>query len=281
MSHLTQIAGLTANNFLDSAVATALELPWCGASRGVDRRRSEFLGRSRATLYLYLPLAAVVAIGFVALGVPQTLDGSVRATALEGVGQLISIGPVASQEAIKLVGTNGGGFFNANSAHPFENPNILSSVLQVWSILIVPVALVFAFGRLVSNPRHGRALVTTMGVLLLLGLTLMYYAEGSGNPILTSLGVDSSLGNFEGKDWRFGQSGAALFAAATTGTGTGAANATYDSMTPLGGLLNLFFLLIGCITPGGAGTGLYDMLLMAIAAVFVAGLMVGRTPEYL
>jgi potassium-transporting ATPase potassium-binding subunit len=283
MSHLTQMVGLTANNFLDSAVATALAI---AVVRGFSRSGSTTIGNfwvdlTRATLYLYLPLALAVAIAFAALGVPQTLQGSVGATTLEGVSQIISIGPVASQEAIKLVGTNGGGFFNANSAHPFENPSVFSNILQIWATLIVPVALVFAFGRLVSDPRQGRTLIMTMGVFFLLGLTALYYAEGTGNPILSSLGVDSSFGNLEGKDLRFGQDGAALFAAATTGTGTGAANATYDSMTPLGGLLSLFFLLIGCITPGGVGTGLYDILLMAIISVFVAGLMVGRTPEYL
>ncbi|MGA2792673.1 MAG: potassium-transporting ATPase subunit KdpA [Roseiarcus sp.] len=283
MSHLTQMLGLTANNFLDSAVATALVI---AVIRGIARGGSKTIGNfwvdlTRATLYLYLPLSVVVALAFVALGVPQTLQGSVEATTLEGAKQVISLGPVASQEAIKLIGTNGGGFFNANSAHPFENPNVWSNMLQAWSMLVVPVALVFAFGRLVGDPRQGRALLYTMGIFFLLGLAVLYYAEAAGNPILTALGVDPSLGNLEGKDLRFGQAHASLFAAATTGTGTGAANATYDSMTPLGGAVPLFFLLIGCITPGGVGTGLYDMLLISIIAIFIAGLMVGRTPEYL
>jgi K+-transporting ATPase ATPase A chain len=154
-------------------------------------------------------------------------------------------------------------------------------MLQAWSMLVVPVALVFAFGRMVGDPRQGRALLYTMGIFFLLGLAALYYAESAGNPILTSLGVDSSLGNMEGKDLRFSQAQNSLFAAATTGTGTGAANATYDTMTPIGGAVNLFFLLIGCISPGGVGTGLYDMLLISIIAIFIAGLMVGRTPEYL
>ena len=283
MSHLTQMLGLTANNFLDSAVATALAI---AVIRGIARGGSKTIGNfwvdlTRATLYLYLPLSIVVALCFVALGVPQTLLGSVEATTLEGAKQVISLGPVASQEAIKLIGTNGGGFFNANSAHPFENPSVWSNMLQAWSMLVVPVALVFAFGRLVGDPRQGRALLYAMAVFFLVGLALLYHAEGAGNPLLTSLGVDSSLGNLEGKDLRFDQSGASLFAAATTGTGTGAANATYDSMTPIGGAVNLFFLLIGCITPGGVGTGLHDMLLISIVAIFIAGLMVGRTPEYL
>ena len=283
MSHLTQMLGLTANNFLDSAVATALAI---AVIRGIARGGSKTIGNfwvdlTRATLYLYLPLAIAVALLFLALGVPQTLQGSIEATTLEGAKQVISLGPVASQEAIKLIGTNGGGFFNANSAHPFENPSQWSNMLQAWSMLVVPAALVFAFGRMVGDPRQGRALLATMAIFFLIGLAALYYAESAGNPLLTSLGVDPSLGAMEGKDLRFGQAQASLFAASTTGTGTGAANATYDSMTPVGGAVNLFFLLIGCITPGGVGTGLYDLLLISIIAVFIAGLMVGRTPEYL
>ena len=283
MSHLTQMLGLTANNFLDSAVATALVI---AVIRGIARGGSKTVGNfwvdlTRATLYLYLPLSIVVALVFVAMGAPQTLRASVEATTLEGAKQVLSLGPVASQEAIKLIGTNGGGFFNANSAHPFENPSLWSNMLQAWSILVVPVALVFAFGRMVGDPRQGRALLYAMGVFFLIGLFTLYHAEASGNPLLTHLGVDSSLGNMEGKDLRFGQAQSALFAAATTGTGTGAANATYDSMTPMGGAAPLIYLLIGCITPGGVGTGLYDLLLISIIAIFIAGLMVGRTPEYL
>jgi len=283
MSPLSQMLGLTANNFLDAAVATALAI---AVIRGLARNASQTIGNfwvdlTRATLYLYLPLSVVVALGFVALGVPQTLHASVEATTLEGAKQLIALGPVASQEAIKLIGTNGGGFFNANSAHPFENPSVWSNMLQAWSMLVVPVALVFAFGRLVGDRRQGRALLTTMAIFFLLGLGALYWSESAGNPLLTTLGVDPSLGNMEGKELRFGQAQASLFAAATTGTGTGAANATYDSMTPIGGAVNLFFLLIGCITPGGVGTGLCDMLAISIVAVFIAGLMVGRTPEYL
>ena len=283
MSHLTQMLGLTANNFLDSAVATALVI---AVIRGIARGGSKTVGNfwvdlTRATLYLYLPLSTVVALVFVAMGAPQTLQASVEATTLEGAKQVLSLGPVASQEAIKLIGTNGGGFFNANSAHPFENPSLWSNMLQAWSMLVVPVALVFAFGRMVGDPRQGRALLYAMGVFFLIGLFTLYHAEASGNPLLTHLGVDSSLGNMEGKDLRFGQAQSALFAAATTGTGTGAANATYDSMTPMGGAAPLIYLLIGCITPGGVGTGLYDLLLISIIAIFIAGLTVGRTPEYL
>jgi K+-transporting ATPase ATPase A chain len=283
MSHLTQMLGLTANNFLDSAVATALAI---AVIRGIVRGGTRTVGNfwadlTRSTLYLYLPLSLMLALLFVCLGVPQTLSASIDVTTLEGAKQTISLGPVASQEAIKLLGTNGGGFFNANSAHPFENPSIWSNMLQVWSMLVVPVALVFAFGRFVGDSRQGRALLLTMSIFFLIGLAVLYHAEWVGNPNLAALGVDPSQGNMEGKDLRFGQAQSALFAAATTGTGTGAANATYDSMTPLGGMTNLFFLLIGCITPGGVGTGLYGILLMSIIAVFIAGLMVGRTPEYL
>jgi len=285
MSQLSQMLGLTANNFLDAAVATALAI---AVIRGLTRSASKTIGNfwvdlTRATLYLYLPLSIVVALCFVALGVPQTLQASVEATTLEGAKQLSALGPVASQEAIKLIGTDGGGFFNANSAHPFENPSVWSNMLQAWSMLVVPVALVFAFGRLVGDPRQGRALLATMAVFFLLGLGALYWAESAGNPLLTTLGVDASLGNMEGKELRFGQAQASLFAAAMTGTGAGAANATYDTMTmtPIGGAVNLFFLLIGCITPGGVGTGIYDMLVISIIAIFIAGLMVGRTPEYL
>jgi K+-transporting ATPase ATPase A chain len=283
MSHLTQMVGLTANNFLDSAAATAMAI---AVIRAFARSGSNTIGNfwcdlTRATLYLYLPLAIVLAIAFVMLGVPQTLHGTIDVTTLEGAKQTIAVGPVASQEAIKLIGTNGGGFYNANSAHPFENPNVWSNMLQAWAMLVVPVALVLAFGRMIGDLRQGRALLVAMGIFLMLGLGVLYRVEAAGNPLLTAAGVDLSLGNLEGKELRFGQSQAALFAAATTGTGTGAANATYDSMMPLGGLVALFFLLIGCITPGGVGSGLYDVILIATVAIFIGGLMVGRTPEYL
>jgi K+-transporting ATPase ATPase A chain len=283
MSQLTQMLGLTANNFLDSAVATALAI---AVVRGFVRSGAAGIGNfwadlTRGTLYLFLPLSIVLAVVFIALGVPQTLHDQVTATTLEGAKQVIALGPVASQEAIKLIGSNGGGFFNANSAHPFENPSVWSNLAQVWAMLVLPVALVFAFGRMLRDRRQAYALLAAMGLFFLAGLAALYWLEAAGNPILSHLGVDPSLGNLEGKDLRFGQAGSALFAAATTGTGTGAANATYDSMTPLGGLVNLVFLLLGCVTPGGVGTGLYDMIVIAIIAVFIVGLMVGRTPEYL
>ena len=228
-----------------------------------------------------MPISILVAFPFVMLGVPQTLQGSFEALTLEGAKQMIAIGPVASQGAIKLLGNNGGGFFNANSAHPFENPSAWSNMVECWSQLVLPVAFVFAFGRMVGDPRQGRSLLAAMSVIFLLGLAMLYQAEAKGNPLLTAIGVDPSGGNLEGKEMRFSQASAALFAVATTGTGTGAANATFDSLTPIGGLTAMFNLLTGCIAPGGVGTGLYSILLMAILSVFVAGLMVGRTPEYL
>ena len=206
---------------------------------------------------------------FAALGVPQTLSASVEATTLEGAKQIIALGPVASQETIKLIGDNGGGFFNANSAHPFENPSVWSNILQNWSQLVLPVALVFAFGRMVGDWRQGRTLLVTMAVIFVTALLVIYLAEAHGNPELTALGVDPSQGNMEGKDLRFGQGGAALFLDATTGTGTGASNAVLESMTPIGGMVAMFNLLLGCISPGGVGTGLYSLLLLTFITAFL------------
>jgi len=283
LSHLSQMVGLTANNFLDSAAAIAIAV---ALIRALSRNEWTTIGNfwvdvTRATLYILLPLALVVALAFAALGVPQTLSGSIEATTLEGARQVMSIGPVASQEAIKLIGDNGGGFFNANSAHPFENPGVWSNILQNWSQLVLPVALVFAFGRMVGDARQGRALLIAMAVIFTVALPVFYWAEARGNPLLTALGVDPSLGNMEGKDLRFGQAGAALFVNATTGTGTGASNAVLESMTPLAGLAALFNLLLGCISPGGVGTGLYSLLLLVFITAFIGALMIGRTPEYL
>jgi K+-transporting ATPase ATPase A chain len=236
---------------------------------------------TRVVLYVLLPLSVVIALVMCALGVPQTLAGSVDATTLEGVKQTISLGPMASQEAIKELGTNGGGFMNANSAHPFENPNAWTDALQVWSLLLIPVASVLAFGRSIGDTRQGRAILTAMAVLLIAGVAVIYWSEAAGNPQLTALHVDPAQGNMEGHEVRFGQAMTALFTAATSGTSTGAVNGMFDSFTPLAGLVPMFNLLAGCIWPGGVGSGLYGFLIVAIVAVFVAGLMVGRTPEYL
>jgi K+-transporting ATPase ATPase A chain len=283
MSHLTQMLGLTVHNFLSAATGLAMAF---ALTRGFSRAMSPTVGNfwvdmTRATLYILLPLAVVVAVALVALGAPQTLTGALEATTLEGVKQVISIGPVASQEAIKELGTNGGGFFNANSAHPFENPNAFSNMLEIWAILVVPFATVFAFGRAVGDERQGRAIAVAMSIVLGVGVLTAYWAEAAGNPLLTELGVDPSPGNMEGKETRFGVAMSAFFATATTGTSTGAVNAMHDSMTPIGGLVPLFNMLLGCISPGGVGAGLYGFLVIVVIAVFVAGLMVGRTPEYL
>jgi potassium-transporting ATPase potassium-binding subunit len=283
VSHLTQMLGLTVHNFLSAATGLAMAF---ALVRGFTRSSAATVGNfwvdvTRITLYLLLPFAFVLALVFVALGVPQTLQGAVEATTLEGAKQVISIGPMASQEVIKELGTNGGGFFNANSAHPFENPSAWTNLLETWSLLLIPVASVLAFGRMAGDMRQGRAILTTMGVFLLVGVAVVYWSETSGNPILTALGVDPAAGNLEGKEIRFGQALSALFTVGTTGTGTGAVVTMHDSLTPLGGLVPLFDILAGCIWPGGVGAGLYGFLVVAIIAVFVAGLMVGRTPEYL
>jgi len=283
MSHLVQMLGLTVHNFVSAATGLAMAF---ALVRGFARAESPTVGNfwvdlTRATLYVLLPLAIIVALALVALGTPQTLAGSVEATTLEGAKQIISIGPVASQEAIKELGTNGGGFFNANSAHPYESPNAFTNMLEIWAILVVPFASVFAFGRTVFDFRQGRAIAIAMSIVLVTGIGVAYWAEANGNPLLTAIGVDPAGGNMEGKEVRFGTAMSAFFAAATTGTSTGAVNAMHDSFTPLGGLVPLFNMLLGCISPGGVGAGLYGFLVLAVVAVFVAGLMVGRTPEYL
>ena len=283
LTHFVQMLGLTVHNFLSPAAGLAMAV---ALARAFIRSEARTIGNfwvdvTRSTLYVMLPLAIVVALALVVLGVPQTLLGSVEATTLEGAKQVISLGPIASQEAIKELGTNGGGFLNVNSAHPFENPNAWSNMLEIWALLVIPVATIFAFGRMVGDARQGRSLLWTMAVVLLAGIVTLYAAESYGNPLLTALGVDPSLGNFEGKEVRFGQAMTALFATATTGTSTGAVNAMHDSLTPIGGLVPMFNMLLGCITPGGVGSGLYGIIVVALLSVFVAGLMVGRTPEYL
>ncbi|PWB95030.1 potassium-transporting ATPase subunit KdpA [Methylosinus sporium] len=283
MSHLTQMLGLTVHNFLSAATGLAMAF---ALARGFARAESPTVGNfwvdlTRSTLYLLLPLAIVFALVLVALGVPQTLLGSVEATTLEGAKQIIAIGPVASQEAIKELGTNGGGFFNANSAHPFESPDAITNSLEIFALLVIPFSLAFAFGRIVGDIRQGRAIAITMMIVLVVGILVAYWAEAGGNPLLTEIGVDAAPGNMEGKEVRFGVATSALFAAATTGTSTGAVNSMHDSFMPLGGLVPLFNMLMGSIAPGGVGAGLYGFLVLVVIAVFVAGLMVGRTPEYL
>ncbi|MGO4706187.1 potassium-transporting ATPase subunit KdpA [Microvirga sp. 2MCAF38] len=283
MSHFSQMAGLTVHNFLSAATGLALAM---ALVRGFARSKATTVGNfwvdmTRSTLYVLLPLALVTAVALIALGMPQTLLASVDATTMDGAKQTIALGPVASQVAIKQLGTNGGGFFNVNAAHPFENPTALTNFVQIWQMLVVSVAVVFAFGRLVGDSRQARALVWVMGLLLVAGVAVAYAAEASGTPMLQSLGINPTDGNMEGKEVRFGLALSALFAAVTTGLSSGAVNAMHASFTPIGGLVPMFLIQLGEILPGGVGSGLYGILVMAIIAVFVAGLMVGRTPEYL
>lgn len=283
MSHLVQMAGFTVQNFLSAAtgIALALVLIRAFSRSGATTIGNFWVDLTRVSLYVLLPLSILVAIAFLLSGVPQTLQGSVDATTLEGTKQTIALGPVASQEAIKQLGTNGGGFFNANAAHPFENPNAWSNILSIWAMLVVSAALPITFGQMVGDGRQGRALLITMGLFLIAGVAIVYGAETSGNPLLAKLGVDGSAGNLEGKEIRFGQAMSALYIVATTGLSCGAVNAMHDSLTPLGGLVPMFMIQLGEILPGGVGSGLYGILVIAVLTVFVAGLMVGRTPEYL
>ena len=283
MSHLTQMLGLTVHNFLSAATGLAMAF---ALVRGFARSSAATVGNfwvdvTRISLYILLPISFVGALVFVGLGMPQTLAGAVDATTLEGAKQVISIGPVASQEIIKELGTNGGGFFNANAAHPFENPNAWTNILEIWALLLIPVTSVLAFGRVVGDMRQGRAILAAMAVFFIVGVGVAYWSETAGNPILTAQGVDPSAGNLEGKEVRNGQAMSVLYATATSGTSTGSVNTMHNSLTPLGGMVPMFNLLAGCIWPGGVGAGLYGFLVVAIIAVFVAGLMVGRTPEYL
>jgi len=280
LSNLSQMLGLTIQNFLSAATGIAIAF---ALFRGFARREMKTIGNfwadmTRVTLYLLLPICIVYAIFLIASGVPQTLAGSIDATTLEGVKQTIALGPVASQEAIKMLGTNGGGFFNANSAHPFENPTALTNLVQMLSIFSIGVGLTWCFGKAVGDTRQGWAILAAMGVLFIAGVTITYWQEAAGNPVLHQLGVAG--GNMEGKEVRFGIAASALFAVVTTAASCGAVNAMHDSFTALGGMIPLFNMQLGEIVVGGVGAGIYGFLLFAILAVFVAGLMVGRTPEY-
>jgi K+-transporting ATPase ATPase A chain len=283
MSNFSQMVGLTVHNFLSAATGIALALAFTRAfaRSGVATLGNFWVDLTRTTLYVLLPLAFLLAVAFLALGVPQTLKGTVDATTLEGAKQTLAMGPIASQEAIKQLGTNGGGFLNVNSAHPYENPNALSNFLQIFSMLAISSALVVAFGQMVGKARQGYALLAAMGIVLFGGVVLVYAAETYGNPLLTALGVDPAAGNLEGKEMRFGQAMTALFVAVTTGLSCGAVNAMHASLTPLGGFAPLFLIQLGEVLPGGVGSGLYGILVFAILTVFIAGLMVGRTPEFL
>lgn len=281
MSYLTQMVGLTVQNFLSAATGIAIAV---ALIRGFARASAKSIGNfwvdmTRSTLYVLLPLCIVLTLVYVALGVPQTLGAYVEATTLEGAKQSIAVGPVASQLAIKMLGTNGGGFFNANSAHPFENPDAIVNLIQMVSIFAIGAAMTNVFGRLVGNQRQGWAILSTMGVLFLAGVAICYWAEAAGNPLVHALGLEG--GNMEGKEVRFGISLSALFAVITTAASCGAVNAMHGSFTALGGLIPLINMELGEIIVGGVGAGFYGILLFVVLAVFVAGLMVGRTPEYL
>ncbi len=283
MSYFSQMTALTVQNFVSAAAGIAMAVAFV---RGFARRSAASIGNwwvdlTRLVLYVLLPASIVIALVFVWQGVPQTFAGALDVTTLEGAKQTISLGPVASQEAIKMLGTNGGGFFNANSAHPFENPTALSNLIQMLSIFSIGAALTNLFGRMVGNERQGWAVFAAMGVMFLVGVAALYGVESQANPVLTAVGMDGSMGNMEGKELRFGIAGSALFATVTTDASCGAVNGMHESFLPLGGLVPLVNMMLGEIIYGGVGSGLYGFLLFAVVAVFVAGLMVGRTPEYL
>src|SRR5579864_2669331 len=289
MSYLTQMVGLATHNFFSAAAGMAIAI---ALIRGFARHTSEKIGNfwvdmTRATVYILLPLSVIIALLFVSQGVIQNLSPYSKAVTLEGGAQVIGQGPVASQEAIKMLGTNGGGFFNANSAHPFENPTPLSNFIQILSIFVIPAGLTYTFGKMVKDTRQGWAIFAAMSILFLAGVFVAYPAEQSGNPILSSLGIENhatasqSGGNMEGKEVRFGIANSALFATVTTDASCGAVNSMHDSFTPLGGLVTMVNIELGEVVFGGVGAGIYGMLMFAILTVFIAGLMVGRTPEYL
>ena len=287
MSYLTQMAGLAWHNFISAAAGLGVAL---ALARGLTRRPgpggAKTLGNFwvdliRAVIYVLLPVSLVAALVFAAQGVVQTLAPYRELTTLEGARQTLALGPVASQEAIKIFGTNGGGFFNANSAHPFENPTPLTNFLQLLLIFSLPAALTYSYGRMAGDQRQGWALFGAMAVLFLAGAATTYWAEAGAGPALHGLAVDQAVGNLEGKEVRFGVAASALYATVTTDASCGAVNSMHDSFTPLGGMVPLVNMKLGEVVFGGVGAGLYGILVFALLAVFISGLMVGRTPEYL
>ena len=281
LSYLSQMLGLTTQNFVSAATGIAVAL---AVVRGFVRRKADTLGNFwvdmvRSTLYILLPLAIISALALVALGVPQNFAHYTEATTLEGAKQLIAQGPVASQVAIKQLGSNGGGFFNVNSSHPFENPNALSNFLESLYLILIAAALTNTFGRMVKDERQGWALFGAMGILLFAGIGISYWAESQGNPAVAAMGVEGP--NLEGKETRFGIAQSVIWSTATTAASNGSVNSMHDSYTPIGGLVAMLNMQLGEAIFGGVGAGLYGMLVYAILAVFIAGLMVGRTPEYL
>jgi len=283
MSHLTQMAGLAFHNFTSAAVGIAIAI---AVIRGIARQKSATLGNFwadlvRATLWILLPLSLVSAIVLMSQGVVQNFNASNEVRTIDGATQKIAQGPVASQEAIKELGTNGGGFFNANSAHPYENPTPFSNLLQMFLILWIAAGLAYTLGSMTGKPRHGWAVFAAMSILFLGMTAVAIRGETLGNPIHHALGVDRAMGNMEGKEVRFGAVDSALFASITTAASCGAVNAMHDSFTPLGGLVPLVNILLGEVIYGGVGAGLYGIFVFIVLVVFIAGLMVGRTPEYL
>lgn len=299
MSYLTQMLGLTVQNFFSAATGIAVAFAFVrGFARRGDGKSRGLVGNfwadvTRITLWLLVPLSFVLAVAFAGQGVIQNFDAyktvqTIEATAgMQTQTQTLAMGPVASQEAIKMIGTNGGGFFNANSAHPYENPTALSNLLQMIAIFLIPAGLCFAFGRVVGDMRQGWAVLAAMTVMFVIAVVAIIPAEHAGNPLFASLGVDQAAsalqsgGNMEGKEVRFGIDASALFAAVTTAASCGAVNAMHDSFTPLGGMVPMVLMQLGEVVFGGVGSGLYGMLIFAMLAVFIAGLMIGRTPEYL
>jgi potassium-transporting ATPase potassium-binding subunit len=289
MSYLVQMAGLTVHNFLSAATGIALAV---ALVRGFARRSTQGIGNfwvdmTRCTLYILLPISIVVGLFFVWQGMPQNLLAYTNTITLEGAKQAIAQGPVASQEVIKMLGTNGGGFMNANSAHPFENPNALTNLVQIILIFSLGAALTNMFGRMVGDQKQGWAIFAVMGLLFFAGVVVVYASEAPGNPAFAALHIDQTAsalqagGNMEGKEVRFGIANSSLFTVITTDASCGAVNNMHDSLMPLAGMVPMFNIMLGEIIFGGVGSGLYGMLLFAIIAVFIAGLMVGRTPEYL
>ena len=269
LSYTSQMAGLAVQNFLSAATGIALGLAFARAfaGGGVKNLGNFWADFVRVNLYLLLPLAVLVGFAFVAMGMPQSLATYVEAHTLEGGTQVIPLGPAAFQIAIKHLGTNGGGFFGTNSAHPFEGPSALATALQVWSHQVIPCALALAFGHMVGDIRQGRALLAVMLGYVVVATALVYAAEAAGNPLHLAAGLDAAQGNMEGKELLFGQALVALFTATTTGASNGAVNAMFDSFTPLGGLVPLFMIQLGEVLPGGVGSGLYGMLVFALLAV--------------
>lgn len=282
LSYLSQMVGLTVQNFLSAATGIAVAF---ALIRAFARPSAHTIGNAwtdlwRITLYLLLPVAFLLALFFVSQGVLQNFEAYQHITTLEGLQQTLPMGPVASQEAIKMLGTNGGGFFGANSAHPFENPTALTNMVQMLAIFIIPCALCFAFGRVVGDNHQGHALVWAMSVIFVVSVVVVMYAELKGNPHFIALGASSNF-NMEGKESRFGILASSLYAVVTTAASCGAVNAMHDSFTALGGMVPMWLMQIGEVVFGGVGSGLYGMLLFVLLTVFIAGLMIGRTPEYL